>query len=206
MEGTAGELLGLLAFYERFGGKDVLNRAILCGDKLLKSRVQSGGYRAWTNDMIDETIPTAGCAHGTSGISYALARLASNTNDSRYAKAAREGITFEDNSNTELVDWKSIHKGAKMIPEWCLGHAGLGIARIAVGEYLNDDQIRSSGRDQLMKAASLEPNSIDGLCCGNLERVDSLPLTRELLEEEIGHPEWLTGLCLARRDRGENLI
>ena len=70
-DGTAGAVLGLLAYHDRFGDESVLQRAVTCGNHLLSAREPVAGRQVWRT--VDDE-PITGFAHGTSGIAYALAR------------------------------------------------------------------------------------------------------------------------------------
>src|SRR3989442_11043245 len=77
--GTAGTLLGLLALYAVSPSEDLLDRAVWCGEHLLRARTLSkADCRAWPTMGGRHTT---GFAHGTAGIVYALLRLYTVTGD-----------------------------------------------------------------------------------------------------------------------------
>lgn len=202
LEGTAGELLGLLAYHDRFADPDILDRAVTCGERLLDAAVDVGEYRAWTNPKQD-AYPVTGFAHGTSGIAYALARLAAKADDERYARAALDGIAFEDDPTVDQISWETLHGADDLVPEWCHGHAGDALVRMSIGEYLDDESMRADAKSHLRAAESLELNNVNGLCCGNMARIEAFLAGSRRFDERFGHPRWLAGLGLASRERGQ---
>ncbi|PSP79848.1 type 2 lantipeptide synthetase LanM [Halobacteriales archaeon QS_1_68_20] len=103
--GTAGELLGLLAYYERFEDPAVLDRAIELGEYLLASSRRHGGHEVW--ETVDGE-PATGFAHGQSGIAWSLARLADVAGDRRFAAPARDALAFE--TDRSRVDGTGSHR------------------------------------------------------------------------------------------------
>src|SRR5262249_14989551 len=88
--GSAGCLLVLTALYQHISEGWVLERAIDCGESLLRRRSTTpSGLLCW------EIFPgkwLTGMAHGTAGIAYALSRLFEITGDGRFRDAACEAI------------------------------------------------------------------------------------------------------------------
>lgn len=171
--GAAGTLLGLLAFHDRFGGADVLERAIACGDRLLEARVETRGRRVW--ETTADGPPITGFSHGQSGIAYALARLASTTGDTRFAAASREALDFESTLyDPSRSNWARSHADDRYVDQWCHGRAGMGLARLEIGTLLGDDDVRARGEAALAETATAGLSSDDHLCCGNVGRAEAL--------------------------------
>src|SRR6266487_5324988 len=77
--GSAEAILGLLALYDASPGQAILERAIACGQHLLRVRTRSAsGERSW--QTIGGRLLT-GFSHGAAGIIYALLRLFAATRD-----------------------------------------------------------------------------------------------------------------------------
>ncbi|WP_049969213.1 type 2 lanthipeptide synthetase LanM family protein [Haladaptatus cibarius] len=173
LEGTAGTVLGLLAYYDRYGGEDALNRAISCGDRLLEGRTNVGGHRVWKT--AEDKPPLTGFSHGASGIAYALAKLSARTGESRFAEAAREALDFEaelyDSSQT---NWAKSHDDHDYVDKWCHGRSGIALARIGISEEIGDEKLLADANEALAQTASVEPSNMDHLCCGNLGRAEVL--------------------------------
>ncbi len=80
--GSAEAILGLLALYDASPGQAILERAIACGQHLLRVRTRSAsGERSW--QTIGGRLLT-GFSHGAAGIIYALLRLFAATRDAAY--------------------------------------------------------------------------------------------------------------------------
>lgn len=183
--GTAGTLLALLACYDAQGDQVVSDRAIACGERLLDTRIVCDGHRAWPT-VNDE--PTAGFAHGTAGIAYALARLGATVNEDRFVRAARDAFAAE-----QSLDWSTPGQGDHA-RQWCYGPTGIGLARVETGRLLGDQELLEAGRELLSSPTSFAP--YDNVCCGNFGRVDALIAAGGPLVDEARE---LAGRCLARR-------
>ena len=204
MEGTAGTLLGLLACYERFGDPDVLDRAVACGERLLDARVDHDGHRVWYT--VDHGRPVTGVSHGTTGIAYALARLADVTGDGRYEDAVRETLAFEatlfDPSRT---NWADSTRQQAYQDRWCHGRTGMSLARIEIGDRLGDDALVAESAERLRATARADPDPLDNLCCGNAGRAEALLVASRRAGGDVDPAHELAGRILARRD-GEGAL
>ena len=197
MEGTAGTLLGLLAYHDRYGGSTILDRAIACGERLLEARVTVDGHRVWKT--IDN-VPITGFAHGTSGIAYALARLAATTEKNRYAEAAREALSFESTLYAPAKNnWDSSWGMNKYQDRWCHGRSGILLARMGIAEYLDDETLLTDVNTALSATASAPPSPVDHVCCGNFGRVETLLTGARRINDSPTDATNLAGRCLARR-------
>lgn len=200
VDGVAGTLLGLLARYERCGETAVLERAVDCGDRLLAARTAVDGHRVW--ETTDDRIPLTGFAHGSSGIAYALARLAAATDDARYAGAAREALEFESALyDPTRTNWPRSVAGDTYQDRWCHGRTGMALGRIAIGERLGDDALVADVRDALLETGTADPSHLDNLCCGNFGRVEALLVGARRAGCDPARANDLALRCLARRDR-----
>lgn len=195
MTGLAGELLGLLAYHERYGEADVLDRAVDCGEWLLDARSTHDGYDVW------ETFdgPATGFAHGQSGVAYSLARLAAVTGERRYATAAREAFEFE--SDRDVGSERAHRGGVDREPAWCRGRAGRAVARVGAGDLLGDDAMLSAARQSLEAVERSDPHPFDNVCCGNLGRAEVLLAGARRLEVDVAVPTEPMSRCLTRLDQ-----
>lgn len=194
MSGSAGALLGLLAYHDRYGGDAVLDRAVACGDHLLDARVEVSGHRVW-NEF-------TGFAHGSAGIAYALARLGAVTDDARYFGAVREALEFESETySPDRRNWTKYRGGEEYTDRWCHGRSGIVLARLGMSEYLPDGTLPSDTRDALSAIPAAEASSVDHLCCGNLGRVETLLVGSRRADADPSDARELLGRCLARKER-----
>ncbi|WP_188853960.1 type 2 lanthipeptide synthetase LanM family protein [Haloarcula argentinensis] len=199
MEGSAGTLLGLLAYYDRYGDSTVLDRAIACGDRLLEARTNIGGHQVWITS--DDKYPLTGFSHGTSGIAYSLASLAAVTDDGRYAEATRDTIEFESELyDPSLVNWPKSTKSDKYVDRWCHGRSGMALTRIGIGEQLNDETLIDQAMSALSVTAKADPASLDNVCCGNAGRAEALLVGSRYTDINRSRALELAGRMLARRN------
>lgn len=200
MGGSAGTLLGLLAYYDRYGGPDVLDRAILCGDRLLEGRVTVGSQRTWKT--AEQKPPLTGFSHGASGISYALARLAATTGEERFAVGARDGLEFESTLfDPGRTNWAKSQADDECVDKWCHGRSGMALARIGISEHLGDEDLRADANAALDATAAAPPSNMDHLCCGNLGRAEALLVGSRRGCGNYSDAIELAQRCLTRRDR-----
>jgi lantibiotic modifying enzyme len=198
MEGAAGTLLGLLAYYERYGESSVLDRAVACGDRLLAARTTVEGYRVW--DAGEDNVHYSGFAHGTSGIAYSLARLAAVTGDSRYAEAVRETLDFESSLySASRRNWRRSVEEDDSLDRWCHGRSGMALARIGISECLGDEAVRAEGAAALAESAATDPATIDNVCCGNFGRVEARLVGSRRADADCAEVDRADAVELARR-------
>lgn len=199
VDGTAGVLLGLLAYDERFGDADVRDRAVDCGERLLDARTSADGYCVW--DTRDAYDPVVGFAHGQSGIAYSLTRLAEVTGTRRYRTAAREALAYEAD-RAETADAPGGHVTVPdRVPDWCRGRPGRALARLGIGDRLGDGAVLAEAREDLGIVEAADPALIDNLCCGNLGRAEVLLEGERRLDGAVSGATELVGRCLARREQ-----
>lgn len=202
--GTAGTLLGLLACYDRYGVETVLNRAIACGERLLEARTSAEGHRVWKT--IHEDTAITGFAHGSSGIAYALARLATATDERRYAEAAREALDFEAGLyEPTRNNWARSPRKHRYQDMWCHGRTGMALARIGIAERFDDEQLLADANEALSATAEAKPSTVGHVCCGNLGSVEALLVASRRAGGDLEDATELVGRCLARREHEGSL-
>lgn len=200
MEGSAGTLLGLLAYHERYGDSSVLDRAVACGERLLDARVTVNGHQVW--ETTDDGAPITGFSHGSSGIGYSLARLSAATGEARFAEAAREAVAFEETLYVPAQDnWAPSTAAGEFQDRWCHGRSGIALSRVGMGEQLGDDDLLADAADALLATAENEASHLDNVCCGNFGRVEAMLVGSRRAGIDRSHATELAARCLARRER-----
>jgi len=149
--GCAGALLALLALDKVAPGPNnagftPLALAESCAQALLSPRTGS----------------TAGFAHGTAGVRYALLRLFARTGRPELLAAARVG----------LPPPKGPEGPARAT--WCNGVPGIALSRLGTLDVLDGPEVREEIRTALGATRSFALTPIDHLCCGNMGRVEAL--------------------------------
>jgi len=208
MDGSAGTLLGLLAHYERHGGSASLERARVCGDRLLDGRVTVGEHRAWKTNAEE---PLTGLSHGSAGIGYALARLGAATGESRYVEAVGEALEFEAALyDPDRNNWQHGWKTGRYVDRWCHGRSGIALARMGITDALGETPLTSvsggmsfpTGLDEVLSATvEAGDKGMDDVCCGNLGRVEALLVGAQRFGRDESDAVELAGRCLARAER-----
>ena len=176
MSGAAGAILGLLTLYEETGDSAVLKKAVLCGDHLLRKQESAGKGAAWR--AINGKFMT-GFSHGAAGIALALLRLSEASGEERFHRAARQGIEFEDSvfdaTENNWPDFRySSNDRSVFMNAWCHGAAGIGLARMSGLPLFDSHEVRQDINAALGKVTESPIGEKDGLCCGNLGRVEMM--------------------------------
>jgi type 2 lantibiotic biosynthesis protein LanM len=194
--GAAGTILGLTALYEAFPDREILERAIACGEHLLETRKENAtGHRAW---VTDEDPRISGFSHGTAGMAYALLRLHEHTEDARLVEAAKEAIAYEDTLySPEDRNWGDSAEPGKPAYgwQWCHGAPGIGLARLGGLNVLDTGQVREDIELALQSTLGFGVQGVDHPCCGNMGRAEVLlasgrRLSRPELEEAARARAW----------------
>lgn len=198
MSGLAGTTLGLLACHDRFDAPGVLDRAVACGDRLLDARTEVDDHLVWATG--DDGTARTGFAHGTTGIGYALARLADETDHERFETAARDAFAFEATLYDDAErNWARSVEEATYQDRWCHGRTGMSLARIGAGRALGDEWLLERARTTLDATADAEASHLDTLCCGNFGRVEAHQVGARRADAREGAAESLARRALDRR-------
>jgi type 2 lantibiotic biosynthesis protein LanM len=194
--GTAGAILGLLVLYDVSAEPALLDKAIVCGERLLQARTESqAGLRAWST--VDGKMLT-GFSHGAAGIAYALQRLYAATGDTALLAVAEEGIAYEDDIFSPTAgNWPDLRRDEQLafMTSWCHGAPGIALARIGGLSVLDNAQIRKDIEIAVQTTEAFGIQDLDHLCCGNLGRADILQvaasrLSRPELRESARKRAW----------------
>jgi lantibiotic modifying enzyme len=170
--GGAGAILALLGI----GDDTFLTTAMACARNLLARReAADNGMRTW------RTLPNlpslGGFSHGAAGICCALLRLHRYVGDPELLAAAHEGFAFERTLySPQHGGWRDAKSRdeVRVSPGWCLGSAGMTLARLSALDTLDTSELRREVEQGLEHVRSAPLTDVDHLCCGNLGRVDSL--------------------------------
>jgi len=181
--GSAGCLLGMLALYNHSNHSEHLEKAILCGDHLLKNVTEnSDGSCGWKTSGAKML---SGFSHGQSGIAHALLKLYEVTGNNSYRNIAEQAIKYENTLfYSEQCNWKDLRvvdnqkeSAPYCMVSWCHGAPGIGLSRLSSLHLLNDP---SSANTDIANAivttqkAAKAMLSRDHVCCGNMSLADIL--------------------------------
>ena len=202
INGSAGTILGLLALHDRTDDHELVSWAAECGEHLLANRVKTGEGRAWRT--LGDSTPQTGFSHGASGIAYALVRLWDATEEDRYRDAALEALAYEDGTYSSAKgNWTTVREPDRIDPyqdKWCYGRSGIGLARLGMAEYLDDDRVTRGIERALDGVPGDGLAEHDHLCCGNAGRAAFLLEAQHRLGRREGQAGELLGGVLARKE------
>ncbi|MES2272952.1 MAG: type 2 lanthipeptide synthetase LanM family protein, partial [Chlamydiota bacterium] len=190
--GNAGLILILLSLYESNQNPEVLKKAILAGDHLIKHASDWGRDACMWKSEISKSQGLTGFSHGTAGIAYALLKLGHFSQAPRFKKMAFKAIQYERLTfSEEKQNWPDFRKSSYGM-SWCHGAPGIGLGRVGAFQYLNDSAIREEIEIALQTTEQNFQGKQDHLCCGNfgrleLFRVAAPILQRKDLQEKTNH-------------------
>lgn len=204
--GVAGALLGLVTLYETSPTQEVLDRAVACGEYLLRTRTSERTHaRAW------KTIggaQTTGFAHGAAGIVYALVRLYAVTGDPALLDAAREGLLYEDLALDHVAgNWAETADGDQSTfgVSWCHGAPGIGLARLGALAALDTASVRRDIEIALQTTRQTDVSGLDHPCCGTCGRAELLFVAAQRLKRPelfTQATDWLEQISARATQRG----
>lgn len=184
LAGSAGAILGLLTLYHQTSNLAVLEKAIACGQHLLKHQISVNGFpKAWINFAQQ---PLTGFSHGAAGISYALLQLYAATDDRAYFQAAQEGIMYETSVlSHKSANWPDFrHVEPVFMVTWCHGAPGIALARLGGLSILGTEEIHQDIEIALQTTQKYGLQNVDHLCCGNFGRIEVLLVGAQKLGQE----------------------
>ena len=209
--GSAGGILGLLALYRKTQSKEVLAKAITCGEHLLQQpRLGEAGKRSWVVLGVSES-PLTGFSHGAAGFAYALSSLAKVSGREEFEVAAQECVAYEDSCyNKDVLNWPDLRTAdTTFFPsQWCHGALGIGLARTASirVRQSNVETIVSDINHAVQNTTANWPQHVDTLCCGTLGTIEFLGEAGELLNQPaLGHlsDQRLAQIIANRQEQGD---
>ena len=171
--GSAGNLLAVLALDEQ-RRRSELGTAVSLGDHIA--------------GRLDE-VRLCGFSHGVAGVAHALAKLGATSDEPRFSAASRRLVGFENSLYTPETGWPDLRSAdPSHMNAWCNGATGIGLARLAMSDFLDEGQCDVDiGR--ALDALPDELSGFDHPCCGNCSYIELL-----LEAAARGHPR-ATGTC-----------
>ena len=187
--GAAASLLALLHLYHQKRDNALLERAIAVGRGILsyqeQTGVNAGGFRIPTAPR-----PLLGMGYGTAGIIYALSRLYAITSNPNLERAIQQGLAYErSHFDNDYQNWPSfLHDTTKpqFMTGFCGGAAGLGLARLKMLRYYQDDKMQTE--IEIACQATLRQarhhNGSHHLCCGKASQIIFLCQAAQQLQRD----------------------
>ncbi len=196
--GSAGCIAALLSLYAVHPSQQVLGGALVCGQHLLdQAQVMPEGV-GW--QMIPETPPLSGFSHGASGIALSLCRLATASGETRFCQLAQAALAYERSLfSPELQNWldvRDLKQPATPIPPdmrtmtaWCHGATGIGLARFALREFLEDATIAEEACIALKTTMKTGFGWNHSLCHGDLGNLETVLTASQSLDDLEYHQQ-----------------
>jgi lantibiotic modifying enzyme len=209
--GSAGGILGLLALNRKTQSKEVLAKAIACGEHLLRQpRLGEVGMRSWVGLGLGDT-PLAGFSHGAAGFAYALSSLAVASHREDFELAAQECLAYEDSCYDKTrFNWADFRQTSEDVfpSQWCHGAIGIGLARVASARSgkTGADALVSDINHAVQNTTTNWPQYVDTLCCGTLGTIEFLAEAGEALSQpSLGHlsDQRLAQIIANSREQGD---
>jgi len=179
--GSAGTIAALKVLNRISASQNLLNAAVLCGDRLLLKQQPQGRGVGWKTE-VESSQPLTGFSHGAAGIAWALLKLAAWSREARFREAAESAIAYERSTFVaEEANWPDYRTGAgeaesapRFMVAWCHGAPGIGLARIDSLQYMDDRETREEIRIALRKTVESNFGTNHCLCHGDLGNLDIL--------------------------------
>ncbi|MER8006578.1 type 2 lanthipeptide synthetase LanM family protein [Streptomyces sp. NPDC094149] len=203
IHGSAGCILSLLGLHTVRPSSRVLDVAVRCGERLLATALPMPRGIAWTT--LEDQPPLGGFSHGTAGIALSLLQLAARSGEDRFRQAALRALGYDRSLFVpDLNNWadlrvfppQSIHTDPvdpaaelprKSMVAWCHGAPGIGLARLAALDELDDDTTRDEIDIALSATKEYGFDIGHSLCHGALGNLELLLTAALILDRPEDH-------------------
>ncbi len=180
--GAAGAIAGLLALHRHRPGGAALEAAAACGEHLLRHAQHDPRGWGWPSPAGADLPPLTGFGHGAAGIAWALAELARDSGQLRFAEAARQALAYERSwFCAERNNWPDLRPQGRDAPDgrsfchaWCHGAPGIGLGRLALVGTLDDPLLEPEVRAAVRASREAGFGGSHCLCHGDLGNLDLL--------------------------------
>jgi type 2 lantibiotic biosynthesis protein LanM len=187
ISGSAGVILALTSLYNKTKSMHVGKLLEKCGTHLVNIIGKTDLSISLRQHPYQQVL--TGFSHGLAGISYSLVRLYEVTQKQIFLDSSIKLIEYENNFfSASSENWADLRYSTldhpKFTSSWCHGATGIGLARIGCLPHLDTLEIREHIRIALETTLRLEGSDVDGLCCGNFGRLETLLVASQKLEDE----------------------
>jgi type 2 lantibiotic biosynthesis protein LanM len=178
--GSAGAIAALDVLNRIDPNDDLLQAAVLCGDRLVHMQQRQPHGGGWVTEVPASQALT-GFSHGAAGIAWALLKLATWSGDARFRRAAELAIDYErstfvaeDRNWPDYRVWPGRESARRCELAWCHGAPGIGLARIDSLTSIDDRDTREEIRIALQTTAGSDFGLSHCLCHGDLGNLEIL--------------------------------
>lgn len=163
---------GLIGPLLLLGSPRSLELAMICGERLLTTQLDNGGWPT-------RQVPLTGFSHGAAGMAAALGRLAQRTGDRRFADAAERALDYERGvfvpAQGNWPDFRRTTEPEKFMCTWCHGAPGILLSRLILQDagwnsatLQQERALAEAATIQELQRGSSLSSPIAHLCCGML--------------------------------------
>ena len=178
MEGVAGIILSLVNLYEansvnNISQSNLLQLLISCGEHIVNVKNQENS----------KYQPLTGFSQGLAGIAYALLKLFSVTQDTRFLEVATEAISYENSFfSNEANNWPDLRAEKPVFRvNWANGASGIALARLGCLSFLDTEQIRKDIDVALETTQKFCLGDSDNLCWGTFGCLEAILVASQKL-------------------------
>jgi type 2 lantibiotic biosynthesis protein LanM len=192
--GSAGCIASLLSLYAVAPPERILTAAIQCGDHLIAHAQPMHEGIGWYT--LPQQTALAGFAHGGAGIALSLLRLATISGEERFRQTACAALAYERSLfSPERQNWLDLRSTRGSIRStqverevrqhfmvaWCHGAAGIGLARLASLQHIDDAMLCEEIDAALKTTVAAGFGGEHSLCHGDSGNLETLLVASEVL-------------------------
>lgn len=202
LAGSAGLIALLLDVHRSTGEADLLDRALLLGERLVASAVRTD--QGWSWRTTTAVNPLLGLSHGAAGIGWSLAELHAATGVAVFKEAAEQAFAYERIWFSETAkNWPDLREvpasSSPMVDlpypvGWCHGAPGIGLTRLRAHRLLNIQSILEDAMnavDTTARSLAAVSPGLEGsfcLCHGHFGNAELLLKAADQLEQSHLRP------------------
>jgi len=194
ISGSAGCIISLVNLHKYVPSEHsqtITNIAKECGEHLIANISSTPQGKAWQNNIGNN--PPLGMSHGVAGIAWALLALSDFTKENHFANTAQEALAYERSFfSTEKGNWPDVNREddtESFRITWCYGATGIGMARLACLNYLNDNLVKQEIDVAIKTVLANGFGNNHSLCHGDLGNLDFLLCASEKLDDAELHSQ-----------------
>jgi type 2 lantibiotic biosynthesis protein LanM len=184
--GSAGCIVSLITLYRSQPSASILQVAKQCAEHLINNAQKMPEGIGWL--LKNQVNALTGFSHGNAGIAWALLQLAELTGDVKLKETALEAIVYERSLFVPYMhNWADLRNLEKRVLKqdvnlshvdchnaWCHGAPGIGLARFASLDYIDDAHMRSEIDIALKTTINQGFGHNHSLCHGDLGNLELL--------------------------------
>lgn len=193
IDGAAGFILATLPIIEA-GYTELQTHVDTCGEYLLNTAKTMNDGIGWHLE-VSGPKPLGGFSHGAAGIAYTLFSLAHHSKDQRYYQAAIQALEYDRSLYCPCEgNWRDLREGQRpgevetmdehFINAWCHGAPGIGLSRLLIQPYYQDEQLQTEIQQAVSKTRAEGFGKNHSLCHGDLGNLEFLNRAADYLGDE----------------------